>query len=141
MSNKVITGTGSSITFTGAASGIYLCAVNMNGFGLTVGSYDTTTLCNSGLVTSRATGLATVPDIVFTGHYLPSDYSSIAAGLGENNLITFDYGSEGDIKAWGFLMEWAPGEGNVTDGWQVNGIIHITNENNSYVETAPVYSA
>lgn len=118
------------------------CAVSLGAVGVTGGdAIETTTLCNTEWVTKMAQTLKEVPDIPFTSFYDPTDFDTITALVNVNSECVLTIPSVGTITFFAFLQNWEPQEAGRGEGWQVTGVITVTNVDPSdNSESGPVWA-
>jgi len=105
------------------------------------GENDTTTMRNLIWHTRSPKTLKTLTEFSFTAAYDPACYDEVLALLQVNNQITVTFPDGSSLTFWGWLDKFTPGE--VTEGEQPEADVVVipSNQNDSGVETAPVYAA
>ena len=105
------------------------------------GANDTTTMHNSAWRTMAPKQLKTMTECSFTAAYDPAVYTEILTMINNNQQITLTFADGSTLIFWGWLDEFTPNA--VVEGEQPTAEITIipSNQNDSQVETAPVYSA
>lgn len=107
------------------------------------GPNDTTTMRNTSLRTKAPKQLKTMTQMTAVVSYDPEvfDPTEVWAMINENQLITIDFPDGSSLDFWGWLDKFMPGE--VQEGEQPTATITIecSNQNDSGVETAPVFNA
>lgn len=105
------------------------------------GANDTTTMVNTTYRTRAPKSLKTLTDSSFTASYDPAVYDTILAQVNNNQLITITFPDTSTYAFWGWLDEFTPNA--QVEGEQPTAEITIipSNQNDSDVETAPVYTA
>lgn len=104
------------------------------------GKNDTTTMRNTVWRTFAPKKLKTLTEAAFVAGYDPKCYDTIRDQAGINQLITITFPNGGSIAFWGFLNEFKKNALKEGEFPTANASIHPTNQNNSGVETAPVYT-
>jgi len=104
------------------------------------GATDTTTMRNILYRTKAPKKLITLTAMTLVVSYDPVFYDDILAMLSENQLITITWPDTSTLAFWGWLDKFVPG--NVVEGEQPTATVTIepSNQNDSQVETAPVYT-
>jgi len=105
------------------------------------GANDTTTMRNTRWRTKAPKKLVTMGDMEISVAYDPAVYENIEQNLlGVNNLITIEFSDGSTLEFWGWLDEFKPNA--IVEGAQPTASITIicSNQNDSGVETAPVYT-
>lgn len=106
------------------------------------GPTDTTTMRNTAWRTMSPKKLKTLTAASASMAYDPDVYDTgqIDSLIGKNGLITVTFADGSSVAFWGWLDEFTPGES--TEGEQPVAEITIqpSNQNNSKVEVAPVYT-
>ena len=105
------------------------------------GPVDTTTMRNSVWRTMNPKHLKSLTEGKITVAYDPAVYDDIVAMCNVNQLITIAFPDGSTLAFWGYLNSFAPGE--LQEGEQPTADVSIqpTNQDDSGVETAPVYTA
>lgn len=105
------------------------------------GENDTTTMQNTAWRTRAPKKLKTLSECSFVAAYDPAVYDEILTLINANNLITITFPDGSTLAFWGWLNEFKP-NANV-EGEQPTAEVTIipSNQNDSLVETAPVYTA
>ncbi len=105
------------------------------------GENDTTTMENTVWRTKAPKTLMSLTEASFTAAYDPAVIDEIIAMLNDNQLITVTYPDGSTVVFWGWINEFTPNR-NV-EGEQPTAEVTIipSNQNDSLVETAPVYTA
>jgi len=105
------------------------------------GENDTSTMRNTTWRTRSPKGLITLSESSITVAYDPAVYDEIIAMVNVNQQITITFPDNSTLVFWGWIDEFTPGAN--TEGEQPTADITIipSNQNDSGVETAPVYSA
>lgn len=103
------------------------------------GANDTTTMRNTAWRTKAPKKLKTLTTAQTVVSYDPEVYDNILAALQVNQLITIQFPDGSQVKFWGWLDKFTPG--NVTEGSQPTATIAIecSNQNDAGVETEPDY--
>ncbi len=104
------------------------------------GPNDTTTMDNIRWRTMQAKKLITLTQGQQTAAYDPIVYSSVVSMIGVNQLVTVTFPDGSTLAFWGFLDKFTPNE--IKEGEQPTAVtvIEPTNQDNSGVEQAPVYT-
>jgi len=139
---QVIEGLGTTLTLGSATMEF----VTLSAPGLDGGeALDATTLSNTEWMTRLPQTLKDVPNMSFTGNFIPSEWDSWEAEINVNQsiVISFEYQTVDldSITFWGYLKSFTPDAGEVGTTWRASSEIVATNMNSSYVETGPVYAA
>jgi len=89
----------------------------------------------------RLKGLITLTEASLSAAYDPEVYDDILSMLNVNQLITITFADSATLAFWGWINEFTPGAS--VEGEQPTADVTIipSNQNDSGVETAPVYSA
>jgi hypothetical protein len=105
------------------------------------GEVDTTTMLNETYRTRNPKPLITMSNMSMTAAYDPGVYDSILSLINVNNLITVTFPDGATLAFYGWLNSFTPGE--CTEGTQPTATVDIipSNQDESGVETAPVYTA
>ena len=105
------------------------------------GAIDTTTMHNTLYRTFHPKALITVSSAKMTVAYDPVAYNECIALLNVNTLITTTFPDGATVAFWGWLNTFVPGDH--AEGEQPTAEIEIqpSNENDSGVETGPVYTS
>jgi len=104
------------------------------------GENDTTTMRNTAWRTKSPKKLKTLTPCRATVSYDPAVYDDIVAMLNDNQLITVQFADGSTLAFWGWLDEFTPAPAK--EGEQPTADITIipSNQDDSGVETAPVYA-
>ena len=105
------------------------------------GANDTTTMRNTSLRTKAPKKLKTMDNMTATVAYDPEVYDSLFDMVNQNQEITITFPDDSTLVVWGWLDEFKPNA--IKEGEQPTAMITVicSNQNDSGVETAPVYSA
>lgn len=105
------------------------------------GGNDTTTMHNTRYRTMAPKKLMTMTEATQTAAYDPQVYSDIPNMMQVNQYITMTFSDGSQVKFWGWLDEFTPGE--IKEGEQPTAEIKLipSNQNSSGVETGPLYVA
>lgn len=105
------------------------------------GANDTTTMRNSTWRTMAPKQLKTMSECSAKVSYDPAVYQDVVGMINNNQLITVDFPDGSSVDFYGWLDEFTPDE--VQEGSQPTATIKIipSNQDDSGVETAPVYNA
>jgi hypothetical protein len=105
------------------------------------GANDTTTMHNTTWRTMAPKQLKTMSEGSAKVSYDPVVYQDVVSMINVNQLITVNFPDGSSLDFWGWLDEFTPDE--VSEGAQPTATIKIipSNQNDSLVETAPVYNA
>lgn len=105
------------------------------------GANDTTTMRNTALRTKAPKKLKSMSDGNFTAAYDPEVYDSVWDMINVNQLITITFADGSSLAFWGWLNEFKPNA--VKEGEQPTAqcVFICSNQDDSGVETAPVYAA
>lgn len=106
------------------------------------GENDTTTMLNSTYRTKAPKQLITLGEMTLTCAYDPEVYDTIVSNLiNVNTLITITWPDGETLAFWGWVDMFSPNA--VVEGEQPEADVTIipSNQNDSGVETAPVYTA
>lgn len=105
------------------------------------GANDTTTMRNTTWRTMAPKKLKTMSEASSKVSYDPAVYSDVLTMIQNNQLITINFPDGSTLEFYGWLDEFTPDE--VQEGSQPTATIKIipSNQNDSGVETAPVYTA
>lgn len=103
------------------------------------GENDTTTMRNSVWRTKAPKQLKTLTTCTFNAAYDPAVYVQLNQCINVNQLITIDFADGSQLKFWGWLDEFAPGD--IVEGEQPTAecTIQCSNQNASGAEVAPVF--
>ena len=142
--SRIDDGLGASIAFGEGSSGVTLLVYEKEITPPGVdggGANDTSTLRNSIWRTNSPKGLKSLSESSFNCAYDPACYDEIIALLNENQEITITFPDDSTLVFWGWIDSFIPGP--MTEGAQATADCSIipSNQNNSGVETAPVYAA
>jgi len=104
------------------------------------GPNDTSTMRNTAWRTMSPKSLKSLAPSSFVAAYDPAVYDEIVTMCNANQLITVTFPDDSTLAFWGWIDEFTP-NANV-EGAQptANVTIQPSNQNDSLVETAPVYS-
>jgi hypothetical protein len=104
------------------------------------GANDTTTLRNTTYRTRAPKQLITLTEMSVSVSYDASFYDDILGMIKVNQLITITFPDTSTVAFWGWLDKFIPGP--VAEGAQPTADVTIipSNQNDSGVETAPVYT-
>lgn len=105
------------------------------------GPNDTTTMRNTRWRTRQPKQLVTATAVTVEVAYDPVVYEDIISMCGVNQEITITFPDDSTITFWGWLDKFEPGA--LTEGAQptATATIEPSNENDSFVEVPPDYSA
>jgi len=105
------------------------------------GEVDTTTMLNATWRTRNPKALITLSNASMVAAYDPGVYPEIVALVNVNNLITCTFPDDSTLAFWGWLNTFTPNEH--AEGAQPTAAVDIipSNQNDSGVETAPVWAA
>lgn len=105
------------------------------------GENDTTTMQNTTWRTKSPKGLISLSECSLVVAYDPAVYDEIVAMVNVNQQITITFPDDSTLVFWGWIDEFTP-SANV-EGEQPTAEVKIipSNQNDSGVETAPIYSA
>ena len=105
------------------------------------GGNDTTTMRNNNWRTMQPKHLKSLTPSRVTASYDPVVYNDIVSMMGVNQQITITFPDGSTVLFWGWLDSFVPGE--LVEGSQPTAevVIMPSNQDNSNVETAPVYTA
>jgi hypothetical protein len=98
-------------------------------------------MLNTTYRTKNPKALITMAPLSMTCAYDPACYSSILTLINVNNLITVTFPDGSTLAFWGWLNSFTPG--GCVEGEQPTADVEVipSNQNDSGVETAPVYTA
>lgn len=104
------------------------------------GPNDTTTMKNTAWRTMAPKNLKTLTPCSFVAAYDPAVYDEIKTMLNTNQLITITFPDSSNVQFYGWIDEFTPNAS--VEGAQptANVTIQPSNQNDSGVETAPVYA-
>ena len=104
------------------------------------GENDTSTMRNTTWRTKAPKGLISLAEASLSVAYDPAVYDEIIAMVNQNQLITITFPDSSTLAFWGWIDEFSPGA--LVEGEQPTADITIitSNQNDSGVETAPVYT-
>lgn len=104
------------------------------------GENDTTTMRNVLWRTRQPKHLITLTEFSFVAAYDPAVYPQLLSALNVNQKFRVYFPDGDTYEFWGWLNEFKPNE--VSEGAQpdANCTIIPSNQNNSFVETAPVHT-
>jgi len=105
------------------------------------GENDTTTMRNTTWRTKAPKLLKTLGECSGTAAYDPVVYNDIVTMIGQNQLITITFSDGASLAFWGWLDAFTPGESVEGEQPTADFTIICSNQNDSGVETAPVYTA
>jgi hypothetical protein len=105
------------------------------------GANDTTTMRNVEYRTQAPKTLKTLTPMTMQCAYDPAFLDDVVAQTQVNQLITITFPDNATWQFWGWIEEMEPGE--IAEGGQptLNITVQPSNQNDSGVETAPVYTA
>lgn len=105
------------------------------------GENDTTTMHNVNYRTKQPKSLKTITESSIVVAYDVAVYNEILAMVNDNQLITVHFPDGSTLSFWGWINEFKPNA--LVEGEQPTAEITIipSNQNDSDVETAPVYTA
>ena len=105
------------------------------------GANDTTTMHNDTWRTMAPKKLYTLSEATLTAAYDPEVFSDILNLINENGEVTVTFPDGATLVFWGWLNSFKPNK--AVEGAQPTAEIQIipSNQDNSGVETAPVYTA
>ena len=105
------------------------------------GSNEITTMRNTTWRTFAPKVLKTLSAVSFTAAYDPAVYDEIVDQVNNNQLITIAFSDNSTLAFWGWLNTFKPNSNK--DGEQPTASCEIipSNQNDSGVEVAPVYTA
>lgn len=105
------------------------------------GANNTTTMRNTAWRTKAPKKLKELTDGSLSVAYDPAVYDEIIAMLQQNQLIVVTFPEGETISFWGWLEEFTPGAHVEGEQPTADVTFICSNQNNSRVETAPVFSA
>jgi len=105
------------------------------------GENDTTTMHNLIWRTKAPKKLKTLGESSFTAAYDPAVYEEVITMLNTNQLITVTFADGSTLAFWGWIDSFTPGAAVEGEQPTVDVTIIASNQNDSLVETAPVYAA
>jgi hypothetical protein len=132
-----------TVTFSSSASAalyFYEREVTPPGFSAG-GENDTTTMRNSAWRTKAPKQLVTLTPLSATAKYDPAILDEILGMIGVNQQITVTFPDESTWVFWGWVDEFTPNALSEGAMGTANVTVIPSNQNDSQVETAPVYSA
>lgn len=105
------------------------------------GENDTSTMRNTTWRTKWPKSLISLSESSFTAAYDPAVYDEIIAMVNDNQEITITFPNSDTLVFWGWIDEFTPNAS--VEGEQPTAEVTIipSNQNNSKIETAPIYSA
>ena len=105
------------------------------------GANETTTMRNTTWRTKSPKKLISLTDSELTVAYDAAVFPEIIAMINENQLVTVTFEDGATLAFWGWIDSFEPDE--ITEGEQPEASVTIipSNQNDSGVETAPVYTA
>jgi len=143
--SRIDDGHGTTIAFgdqpSGTGPGITFWEKELTPPGMDAGgANDTTTLRNTLYRTRAPKQLITLTEMTLTVSYDPSFYDDILGMIKDNQLITITFPDTHTVAFWGWLDKFVPGP--IGEGSQPTADVTIvpSNQNESGVETAPVYT-
>lgn len=105
------------------------------------GPNDTTTMRNIRWRTRQPKKLITMTPLTGTFAYDPVVYDELEAMLGINQLLTVLFADGSSVAAWGWLDKFEPGDSAEGGQPTASVTVEFSNQNDSQVETGPVYTA
>lgn len=104
------------------------------------GENDTSTMRNTAWRTKAPKSLKSLSECSFSAAYDPAVFDEIVAMVNVNQLITITFPDGSTLEFWGWLDEFTPGAN--TEGEQPTADVTIipSNQDDSLVETAPVFT-
>lgn len=104
------------------------------------GENDTTTMLNSVYRTKSPKSLITLGDAQAEVAYDPAVYNEIVGMINVNQQITITFPDAHTLVFWGWIDSFSPNP--IVEGQQATAaiVIKCSNQNDSGVETAPVYA-
>lgn len=104
------------------------------------GEVDTTTMHNDTWRTRNPKALVTLSNSTLVCAYDPAVFPEIVALVNVNNLITITFPDTSTLAFWGWLNTFTPNENQ--EGVQPDANVGIipSNQNDSGVETAPIFT-
>lgn len=141
MSAILSDGHGVVVTFPLMASGLYFKEVEVKPPGMDGGGEnDTTTMRNTLYRTKQPKQLVTMTPMSMTASYDPAFYTEITDMINQNQLINTLFPDGSQLDFWGWVDKFEPD--NMVEGSPPRATVTIvpSNQNNSGVETAPVYT-
>ena len=105
------------------------------------GENDTTTMLNTVYRTKSPKSLISLTEASFTAAYDPAVYDEIIAMINDNQLITVTFPDTSTLDFWGWLNEATPNQNVEGEQPTIEVTVIASNQNDSLVETAPVYTA
>jgi len=105
------------------------------------GANDTTTMRNTAFRTKAPKKLKSMSDSTITAAYDPAVYDQIWTMLNVNQLITLTFADGSTLAFWGWIDDFKPGAAKEGEQPTAELTIICSNQNDSLVETAPVYAA
>jgi len=104
------------------------------------GENDTTTMHNTTWRTKNPKQLKTLSEASFVAAYDPAVYDEIITMTGLNQLISVTFPDTASLEFWGWIDEFTPNA--LVEGEQPTAEVTIipSNQNDSGVETAPIYT-
>ena len=143
---RIDDGFSTTIAFSASASGVLLTDAmwekEVTPPGIEAGgAIDTTTMRNTTWRTKKPRQLKSLLQAGCTVAYDPDVIDEIVATIGVNQQITITYPDGETLVFWGWIESWTPN--NIVEGEQPTATMAIepSNQNNSNVETAPVFSS
>jgi hypothetical protein len=105
------------------------------------GENDTTTMRNTAYRTKSPKQLLSLSECSFVAAYDPDVYTSLVSMINNNQQITITFADDSTLVFWGWLDEFTPNA--CKEGEQPTAACKVipSNQNDSGVETAPVYTA
>lgn len=104
------------------------------------GENDTTTMHNTTWRTKSPKALKSLTEASFTAAYDPAVYDEMTAMVGSNQEVTVTFPDGDTVVFWGWIDSFTPNAS--VEGEQPTAEVSIipSNQNDSGVETAPVYA-
>lgn len=140
MSDRLDEGQGTHVTFADYPS-IKLWEKEITPPGIDNGEpVETTVMANSVWETQAPRQLNKMDDISYKAAYASSVYSDLVSACGKNNILTVHFRDGSTLAVWGYLRSFKPDP--IKKGEQSTAMVTIvlTMQDNSGVETAPVYT-
>lgn len=109
----------------------------MDGGGPTV----TTTMRNETLRTMAPKFLVTMTESSVVAAYDPEFYNDVLQMINVNQLVTITFPDGSSLDFWGWLDKFVPNEHQEGEQPTAQVTIHPSNQNDSGVETLPVFNA
>lgn len=105
------------------------------------GEIDQSSMRNTTWMTKAPPNLKGMSNASFTAAYDPGSYDDYISMLNDNQEITVTFPDNSTLVFWGWVSEFTPQALTIGEEPQADVTIIPSNQNDSDVETAPVYAA